>query len=493
MSVGKKAGKGFVSIFYRNMLEKLVGMAAMVILARKLTPYDFGLVSITEALLYLLSSFGTTGLAEYLLAYRKDDSEEIFKSAFWFNIIITLGICLLFLIAVPFWTDFQSDDRIWKIGLLLMGGFVFSQLQLIPKTWLSRNLMFDKQVKIQAPFILLVAAGKIAAVYLNFGVYSLIIPTLLFQPIITLLLYRAAGFQPGFQLYVSRWKEIYRFTRYLIGSGILSRLADQGDKIILGKMLGLEMLGIYNIAVQLSDLVTSQLVTVSNNILSSVLPKYVDDKVKFYNYYITFLKTFAFAVLPVLSIMLVNAKPIILLLYGKQWAAAALPMQILIVYAAFRALTSSYGCVMNSFHLNKTSFKTTVAYTPFHIVGSFIGASFGIAGLATSITTVRLLFTNIGIRQTMQAVSMPMIKWYQDLFPYLLGFVITLVLALVMQNAPQFTTLPLLSIAINAVLFLAGYYLFYKLFFRRELEIISAFLDSIFPKSRKVFNYLFGI
>jgi hypothetical protein len=50
-----------------------------------------------------------------------------------------------------------------------------------------------------------------------------------------------------------------------------------------------------------------------------------------------------------------------------------------------------------------------------------------------------------------------------------------------------------LSIAINAVLFLAGYYLFYKLFFRRELEIISTFLDSIFPKSRKVFNYLFGI
>ena len=494
MSVGKKAGKGFVSIFYRNMLEKLVGMAAMVILARKLTPYDFGLVSITEALLYLISSFGTTGLAEYLLAYRKDDSDEIFKSAFWFNICITAGICLLFIIAVPFWTDFQSDDRIWKIGLLLMAGFIFSQLQLIPKTLLSRNLMFDRQVKIQAPFIVLIAAGKIVAVYLNFGVYSLIIPTLLFQPATTFLLYRASGFVPTLRLYINRWKEIYRFTRYLIGSGILSRLADQGDKIILGKMLGLEVLGIYNIALQLADLVSSQLVTVSNNILSSVLPKYVHDKNKFYNYYITFLKTFAFAMLPILSIMLVNAKPIILVLYGQQWIDAALPMQILIVYAVFRTLTSSYGSVMNSFHLNKISFKTTLAYTPFHITGSFIGAMFGIAGLATSVTLVKLLFTNIGIRQTMHAVSLPMGRWYKDLYPYLSGFVITLVLAFIIQQLKWgLDVIPLVAIAINALLFLTGYYLFYKLFFRRELETISVFLNSVFPRSQKMFNFLFGI
>jgi len=493
MSVGKKAGKGFVSIFYRNMLEKLVGMAAMVILARKLTPYDFGLVSITEALLYLISSFGTTGLAEYLLAYRKEDSDEVFKAAFWFNIIITAGICLLFVIAVPFWMDFQSDDRIWKIGLLLIAGFIFSQLQLIPKTLLSRNLMFDKQVKIQAPFIVLVAVGKIAAVYLNFGVYSLILPTVFFQPFVTFLLYRASGFKVSLHLYIQRWKEIYRFTRYLIGSGILSRLADQGDKIILGKMLGLELLGIYNIAIQLADLVSSQLVTVSNNILSSVLPKYVHDKQKLYNYYITFLKTFSFAVLPVLGIMLVNAESIILLLYGKQWIAAALPMQILVVYAVFRMLTSSYGCVMNSFHLNKTSFRTTLAYTPFHIAGSFIGAMFGVPGLAISVTTVKMVFNNIGIKQIMDAVAQPMINWYKDLYPYLLGFTVMVAGCMLLQATAVLQLVPMLSVTVYSLLFVIGYYLFYKIFFRGEMEAISVFLDATFPRSKKVFNYLFGI
>src|SRR5687767_123145 len=111
MSIAKKASKGFISLFYRNMLEKLVGMLAMIVLARKLTPYDFGLVSITDVLLSLIAIFGTTGLTEFLVAYRKDDTEEIFKAAFWFNIVITLAIIVAFLVAVPFWSEFQKDPR----------------------------------------------------------------------------------------------------------------------------------------------------------------------------------------------------------------------------------------------------------------------------------------------------------------------------------------------------------------------------------------------
>ena len=109
------------------------------------------------------------------------------------------------------------------------------------------------------------------------------------------------------------------------------------------------MLGIYNIAMQMAELFTTQLIMVSNNILSSVLPKYVNDKDKFYNHYISFLKTFSFVLLPFLGIMLLAAKPIILLMYGPQWEAAVLPMQILIVYSALRTVTSSFSIVMNSF------------------------------------------------------------------------------------------------------------------------------------------------
>src|SRR5690606_23944481 len=139
--------------------------------------YDFGLVSITEVLLYIISVFGTTGLTEYLLAYRKDDVKENFKAAFWFNIVITSVILILFLALAPLWASYQEDERIGEICFVLGGIFFFSQLSIIPKAWFGKNLMFDKQVKIQTPFIILIPLAKLAAVFAGMGVYSLIVPT----------------------------------------------------------------------------------------------------------------------------------------------------------------------------------------------------------------------------------------------------------------------------------------------------------------------------
>lgn len=497
MSIGKKAGKGFVRILQRNMLEKLMGLTTIVVLARELTPYDFGLVSITEVLLYLISVFGTTGLSEYLLAYRKNDVRETFRAAFWFNIVITVVVLGVFLLAVPFWATFQNEPRIKNISFIVGGIFVFSQLAVIPKAWLSRNLMFDKQVTIQTPFIILIPLGKLVAVFAGLGVYSLIVPTLLLTPIQTLVFYRATKLNPGRHLYTERWKEIYHFTKHLIGSGLLRRLADHGDKFILSKFLGLSMLGIYNIAMQMAELFTTQLIMVSNNILSSVLPKYVNDKDKFYNHYISFLKTFSFVLLPFLGIMLLAAKPIILLMYGPQWEAAVLPMQILIVYSALRTVTSSFSIVMNSFHKNKQSFKVNLLFTPVHLIGSAIGAYYGgIIGVALSLVIVRAVFYNWRIKLTMDAVEKSNAQWYKDLYPYFLSITIVvsalLVAARYMQGRMEHL-FPIALIALTGIIVLVAYNIIVKLVFPGELKNISRFLGITYPGVQRPFNKIYGV
>ncbi len=492
MGVAKQAGKGFVSYLWRNVLEKITGLVAMIFLARKLTPYDFGLVSITEVLLYLISVLGTTGLAEFLLAYRKDDTDEIFKAAFWFNIIITIAITAVFLCAVPFWADAQHDERIVKLGFIAAGIFIFSQLQTIPKTWLSKNLQFDKQVKVQAPFIILVPLAKIAAVFAGWGVYSLLIPTIVFQPILTFLLYRQTNLKISFQLFTNRWREIYHFTKHLIGATIFTRLTDYGDKFILARFVGIDKLGVYNIAFQLAELFTGQLTQVSNNVLSSVLPKYVDDKDRFYHHYISFLKAFSFFALPMLAIMFVAAEPMVLTLYGSKWIEAVLPLRILIVVAAFKTVSSSYGSVMNSFHLNKKSFVVTAIYGPFHLVGSYIGSMFGLGGLALAVTIVKVIFINWNIKQIMDAVAKPFIQWYKDIFPY---FILNgLLVGLVLVCIPVMPLMkPLLSTIVLSTIFAIAYILVARFAYRKATVQVSATIANIFPKLSPYFNKVFGI
>ncbi len=497
MSIGKKAGKGFIRLFQRNMLEKLMGLTTIIILARKLTPYDFGLVSITEVLLYTISAFGTTGVSEFLLAYKKDDTEEIFKAAFWFNFALTICVLIVFLAAAPFWASFQEDARIMNISFIAGGIFLSSQLGIIPRIWLNKQIRFDEQVKIQLPFTFLIPIAKVAAVLAGWGVYSLIVPTLVLVPIQTLFFFRATKLNPGTKLYTHRWREIFGFTKHLIGSSLLRRLADNGDKIILSKLLGLEVLGIYNIAMRMAELFTTQLTMMSNNVLAAVLPKYTDDKKKFYSYYMNALKSFSFVMLPFMAVMMVAAKPIILLFYGEQWVDAVLPMQILIVYTALRSVTSSFSVVMNSFHLNKQSFKVNLFFTPTHLTGSAIGAYwFGVSGVATALVLVRAFFYNWRIKLMMRAVEEPVMRWYKDLLPY---FAIVIVVGLLSWAGSyylldSFTGMhAIIAIAITGVTIFIVYNLLVKLFYPKELETISGFLGGTYPKVQPYFNKLYGV
>lgn len=497
MSIGKKAGKGFLKILQRNVLEKLMGLTTVIVLARRLTPYDFGLVSITEVLLYMVSVFGTTGLSEYLLAYRKQNVKETFRAAFWFNLVITFIVLTVFLALAPVWAHVQNDERIVGICFITGGIFFFSQLSVIPKTWFSRNLMFDKQVRVQTPFIILIPVAKLVAVFAGLGVYSLVVPTLIFMPIQTWMFYRASKIKPGRRLYTERWGEIYKFTRHLIGSGLLRRLADHGDKFILGKFLGLSTLGIYNIAMQMAELFTTQLTMVSNNILSSVLPKYVDDKGRFYNHYINFLKTFSFVLLPFMAIMMVAAKPIIVLLYGEQWVDAVVPMQILIVYSALRSVTSSFSSVMNAFHLNKQSFRINLFFTPVHLVSSAIAAYYwGIIGVAVSLVVVRLFFYNWRIKLTMNAVEQPVTRWYKDLYPYFTSIIVAIVVSFTGNNYIfQYTAnmYPVWIIVTATVCVVIVYNTLVKIIFPAELVKISGFLGVTFPRAQLLFNRIYRV
>lgn len=495
MNTGKRIQKGFTHILYRNLLEKGVGLAAMVVLARQLSPYDFGLVAITEAGIILISFFGSSGISEFLLAYRGRDLRNVFRAAFWFNACLSLFIVALILLLAPLWSATHGDPRILNLSWILAGVFFFSQLQIIPKAWLSRHLRFDLQVRVQSPFILLIAAGKLAAVFLGWGVYSLVLPLLIFQPLCTLFLYRAAGIHPGNRLRVGRWKEIFVFARPLVGANLLGRIADQGDKLILGRFLGLDVLGVYQIAMQLALLIPVPVAAISNNILAAVLPRFVDDRQQFYEHWRDYGKTLAFFLFPVLSVLFLSAAPLIEWIYGPKWQSAEWPFRILLVYAGFRALTNSYGSVLNSFHQNMKSWRLSLYYTPFHLLFVGLGAYWGgVIGLALGLLLVKLIFQHLGILQVMAVLKKPWLRWYADLAPQFLSILaIAGLLAIALAAMPALSIPPWMMIGGISLGFGCLYLIWHRHFFRDDLRGVMNFLDKSFPKTALVFRYCFRL
>ncbi|MFT5155560.1 MAG: teichuronic acid exporter [Bacteroidia bacterium] len=492
MSIAKKAANGFAQFLGRNMLSKVMGLGAMVILARELSPHDFGIVSITQVLLVIIASFATTGISEFLLSYQKKDVDTIFQATFWFNLALTTVVSILALIILPFWTDTYKDERIYELGILVVISFIFMQLKMTPKTYLSKNLEFSKQIKVESIFIIIVPILKVAAVLTGFGVYSLVLPTVIMLPIETFFLYRAAGFKIKFNLYVERWLEIFRFTKHLIGSSILGMASSEGDKLIIGKFVSLEALGIYNLAYQLANFFSTNVVGVTTNILSATLPKLRHDMPQLRERYFQFLKSIFIAVGPLLILFALGASELLNVVYGNKWDAAVLPLQILIVYAFFRALTSSYGSIMNTMHLPRKSLIMNAFYTPCHIIGSLIGVQFGVIGLAASVTIVKLIFVQWGILQSMEAIGLKFASFYQKLARFFVMAIIAILSTLVVKLflVHQFEN-KWLVLCLTSVSFAFFFWGAQRQFNKVGMMTISDFLGKMNVKLQLYFNKVF--
>ncbi|MBL7846688.1 MAG: oligosaccharide flippase family protein [Cyclobacteriaceae bacterium] len=466
----------------------------MIVLARILNPYDFGLVAITEVLIALIGVIGTAGISDFLLAYQKENEDEIFKASFWLNFLLSVIILVGFLVCLPYWAGYQHDARIVDLGWFVGGYFFASQVQSVPKTMLSRRLEFRTLVQIQNPFLIFIPVGKIICAYAGFGVYSLVIPTLLFSFVQCLLFFKYANFNPGWHLYIGRWGEIFSFSKNMVGTMLLARVASEGDKVILAGVLGLEQLGIYNMAFQMAQLYPNTVLGVTNNILSATLPKFASNFVLLRAKYYSFLQVLAFVSVPIQVILAIAAGPIIELMYGAKWGAAILPFQILSLFAIVRTLASSSGAVLNTIGKPHVAFYIVLAYTPLHLLVSYGGSQFGIIGLSIGIVMLKFAFLPVEIYTILKSMGSSIKEWFDCLKEVLIQNVLTIVACIALILVFGFGTLqPLWQLGVFSVSYLLVLYGISRILYVPFLKRLSIKLSSLDKKYALIFNAVYRI
>ncbi len=493
-SITAKASEGFLVFLLRNIVSRVMGLLSMIVLARLLTPYDFGLVSITEALVAIIGVIGMSGIPEFLLSYRKNDEQEILQAAFWFNVFLTLLILIVFLSVLPFWAQSNNDTRIVVIGGIVGCYFFFNQLQGIPKTILSRKIEFKAQVRIQTPFLILLPIGKIICAYAGLGVYSLVLPTLVFSFIQMLLFFRIAKFRPKFNMYRKRWGEIFSFSKNLIGTMLLSRIVTEGDKIILASVLGIEMVGIYAIAIQLVSLFPNTILPIAGSVLNAVLPSYAHNNVELRKKFFDFLKLFGYISVPIQVVIGLIATPLVEVLYGPQWSAVVLPFQILCIYSILRLTSSSLGTVLNSINKPHVAFYIVLIYTPLHILTSYIFSFFGVVALAAGVVGLKVLFLPWELHRGLASFNSSIKEWLFNLKDI---FVINGVSAIItfsfirisgIDNLPAYGQLIVVSLLYFIVLYLIS-----RFFYLHLIKSLANLLNALNHRYGLIFKLVFQI
>lgn len=389
MSLGKTVFTSAFLLFFRKIWGNVINLVVMAFLARMLSKEDFGLLAISSVFLSIINTLATSGIAEYVVYYDGEDKIERVNAAFWLNLLLTIGVIVVVIALGPLWSNFYHSPKIYSLVLLLCIPFFFEMGSTIPKALLRKELDYVPLVYYSSVSMTLVSVGKLGAAFAGFGVYSLVIPQAIVAPFLMLSFFIRTAWRPSMAIGLIHFPTIFRYTKNVIGGRVLSRIVNEGDNLIVGKIVGMEGLGIYALAFQLANLVTTNVVFIVNDLLLPVFSKVKGDILRVKEIYFRMLNLLVIGSFPLTVAMILSAEGIVGLIYGTKWEEVVIPFQILSLFALSRSINSPTSSLFNSLGKPEINFKFGLYFAPVFLLSVYVGGQYGVVGVAIATTVTR--------------------------------------------------------------------------------------------------------
>lgn len=327
-SLKRKTVSGVIWSGIERFSVQGVQFLIMIIMARLLTPKDYGLVGMLTIFIAIAQTLIDSGFSQALI--RKQNRTETDNSTvFYFNIIVGLFIYLIFYLTAPVVADFYQTPLLTSIMRVMSLGVIFNSLAVVQRALLTIRIDFKTQAK--ASLIAAISSGitGIIMAYKGFGVWSIVTQQLTNLGLNTLLLWIFAKWHPKEKFSKNSFRELFTFGSKLLASGLLDTLYKNIYLIVIGKLFTASKLGYYTRAQQFSDFPSSNLTGILQRVTYPVLCTIQDDKEKLTHAYRKFLRISAFIIFPLMVGLSAIAEPFILLLLKEQWHFAATILQII--------------------------------------------------------------------------------------------------------------------------------------------------------------------
>lgn len=387
----RKIVHGGAWIYGRTLFTHLMNVGVVAILARQLSPEEFGVVALARVILRLLTVLGTEGVVQFIVYDNEEGREERSQSVFWLDLTMSTACALLGILCLPLVTWVYPNEGLQPLLLALLISFPINSLSKVPDALLRKTFEF-KRLEIRESAVGLVAAAMSVSMALTgWGAWSLVVPGIVASVLRAAVMLRISRWRPALNPHFEHWPRIFSFHASIMGSATTSFIISEGDTLLIGRVLGSAVLGIYSLAWQAANLVNRSVVAVATKLALPTLSAVGDQANRgvVMTRMMGMLGTIAF---PLLVGMFVVADDFVLVVYGPQWEEAVLPLRILLVYALRYAVNPPIGAYFQAIGRPDVNFKLGVSIVPFYLAAIWLGSRYGIVGIAAGVTIVRTGF-----------------------------------------------------------------------------------------------------
>lgn len=325
--------------FGGRVIPQIIFLLTNIVLARYLTPAEFGQIGVLAIFISISSTLTDAGFGGSIIKEDKVTRLDL-STVFIYNLVVSLVLYLILFFTAPLIENYFEVKGLSTVTKVLSLVFVINAWALIPKTILIRNLCF-KQIAIVS--IIDVCVGSLISIYgaiKGWGVYALIAYQLVYAISDVVCFEIITKYRLSFSFSFKSFKRLFSFGFYTTLCNIIDSAYTNLMTTLFGKFMSVNEAGYLYQAQKLETSATNSLAQTINTVSFPILTKLKSDKETFYNEADSLFNNFSLLLFPLFWIVVVYSKPIIGLIYGKEWEEASVYLSFLMIVGIFYVMES---------------------------------------------------------------------------------------------------------------------------------------------------------
>jgi len=418
--VGDKTRQSVKWSFSLKIVQKIFFFTSSVIVARILTPEDFGLATMAltlDTITWLVLSFGISAA----IVHYQDNIEERLNAAFWFTTLSATIIVLILLMAAPAAAEFYHAPLLKEILQISAISLYISSFTSVHKAILTKKIEFKTISIIDTITYSTVSIMYIVLALMGFGVWSFIYPKIVFALLNSFMLWNSTRWIPSLNPHFEYWKEMICYGKDVVFANVLDYTLNNSAYIIIGTLVGSTSLGLFTFAYEKSMWVVSNITYPITMIVFPSFSRLQNHPEKLQSVYYKTIKMLALVSFPYALAQIIIGREFITLIFGNKWLPAVAMFQVILAYSMMRSIIQPGTPLLQGIGKPEIAMKWNLVFAPLYIGSIFLGFKLGgIHGITVAVATVGVTGGLIFMKIICRANSWAYKQTISNLYPALI-------------------------------------------------------------------------
>lgn len=476
--IKSKTVSNFIWRFAERCGAQGVAFVVSIVLARLLSPEDYGIISLVTVITAILQVFVDSGMGNALIQ-KKDADNVDFSTVFYFNIFLCIVLYIILFFCAPAIALFYAQPELTPVIRVLSLTILISGVKNVQQAYVSKKMIFKKFFYATLGGTLVAAFVGIWMAYQGYGVWALVIQQILNAIIDTLILWITVKWRPNLVFSLTRLKGLFSYGWKLLVSSLINTIYNDVRQLIIGKMYSSADLAYYNRGKQFPHLFVSNINASIDSVLFPVMSEKQDEKEKIKQMTRRSIMVSSYIMWPLLLGLMAIGRPLIELLLTEKWLPCLPYLYIFCFVYGMQPIHTANQNAIKAIGRSDLFLKMEIIKKVVGISIILITMHFGVLviGLGSVVYTIFASIVNVFPNRTLLGYKYT--AQLQDILP---SFLLAAFMA-VMVYFVSYVTLPdvaiiAIQILLGAGLYIGGSILFKMEIFRYLLDVVKKFKNK---------------